>query len=149
MRILGPFLLLGSLTLAGCSGPYLPEGDAEAGRLAFRQLGCHACHQVLGERFPEPVAQPPIPFALGSPNDPKSRQYLAESIIAPSHRLARPRPKLLSKHPAGRIADQEYENIGEGDESRMGDYNDILTVREWLDLVTFLDAVQKKPFSRE
>jgi len=151
MRFLGPFLLLGSLILVGCSGPYLPEGEAEAGRVAFQRLGCHACHRVFGESFPEPVAQPPVPFLLASPNDQKSRQYLAESIITPSHRFARPVPKSAfgSEHPAARIGVQKYENIREDDESRMGDYNDNPTVREWLDLVAFLDAVQKQRLGGE
>lgn len=148
MRLVGT-CLLGFLTLAGCSRTYLPRGDVEAGRVAFQEMGCPACHRVRGEAFPAPVADPPLPFVLGSAGDRKSREYLAESIIAPSHQFARPQPRLLSEHPFGGVEAQEYKNVREGDESRMGDCGDNLTVRRWLDLVEFLDAVQKRPPGRE
>ncbi len=130
------------LFLVGCArGPFLPEGNVAAGRQAFSDLGCHACHRVQGESFPEPVAQPPVPFALGSPTNPKSRQYLAESIIAPSHKFARKAPVYTEP---GVVVDRYYEDIREGDESRMGSFNDHLTVQQWLDLVTFLASVQER-----
>jgi hypothetical protein len=47
------------------------------------------------------------------------------------------------------MGEEEYANIREGDESRMGGYNDNLTVRQWLDLVAFLDAVQKNRLGGE
>lgn len=131
-------ILMGAL--AACSaGPFLPEGNAAAGRQAFADLGCHACHRVHGEDFPEPVAQPPLPFQLGSPANPKTRGYLAESIIAPSHDFARKAPVYTEP---GIVGEREYKNVRLGDESRMGTFNDHLTVQQWLDLVAFLDSVQ-------
>jgi len=139
--------LVALISLSGCQPIYLSGGDAEAGRAAFQKLGCHSCHRVEGESFPEPVAQPPVPVTLGTRQDPKTRKYLAESILAPSHRFARPRVFTPSDPPL-LLEETEYENIREGSESRMGDYNDTLTVRQWLDLVAFLEAVQSSPLGK-
>ena len=137
--------IVGALVLAVGCGPslYLPEGDAEAGRKAFAALECHHCHSVLGEDFPAPVADPPVPFVLGSPMEKKSRQYLAESIIAPSHRFAKPRPEIIYDSPPV-IVERKYENIKEGEKSRMGDFDDAMTVGEWFDLVAYLDSLQNR-----
>ncbi len=131
------------LALLGCTGRiHLPDGDVQRGRVAFAELGCHACHRVAGENFPDPVADPPIPFVLGSPVRQKSRHYLAESIVAPSHQFAQP-PSVAVGDPPMVVETVRYENIREGSESRMGTQNDRLTVQQWLDLVAFLDAVQR------
>ena len=112
-------------------GLYLPEGDAGAGRQAFEALACYQCHNVFAEDFPAPEADPPVPVVLGPPMNRKSRQYLAESIIAPSHRFARPRPEIFAYEPP-MVRQREYENIKEGEVSRMGDFNDTLMVGEWI-----------------
>lgn len=131
----------------GCSSSrlYLPEGDAQAGRQAFLDRGCYACHRVEGESFPEPVATPPVPVVLGSSRNRKTRAYLAESIIAPSHRFARPQPRPVGDPPQV-MEWPEYKDIRDydGDESRMGDYNQALTVKQWLDLVAFLEHCQSQ-----
>ncbi len=141
MRIVSRSWLLLYASLLGCTGPFLPEGDAEAGRIAFQDLGCVACHRVRGEGFPEPVADPPVPFVLGT-GPSKSRRYLAESIIAPSHRFARPLARSVGDPPM-LVEQPEYENIREGAHSRMGDYSDTMSVRQWLDLIAFLESVQR------
>lgn len=137
--------LTGVLLLAAACSPggaelYVPEGEAEAGREVFAALECHSCHRVLGEDFPAPTAEPPVPVPLGSPMNKKSRQYLAESIIAPSHRFAKPPDLIIGLN----ILEQEYEDIEEGGVSRMGFFNDALTVREWVDLVAYLDSLQNR-----
>lgn len=131
------------LAVACSDGLYVPEGDAEAGREVFAALECHHCHEVLGEDFPAPAADPPVPVVLGSPTGGKSRQYLAESIIAPSHRFAQAPLEIVSYDPP-QVGRPEYENIREGEESRMGDFNDALTVGEWCDLVAYLESLQAR-----
>ena len=126
--------------LAGCQQIHIPEGDVEAGRDAFLELDCHACHRVRGEDFPAPVASPPLPFVLGARGEGKSRAYLAESIIAPSHRFARPPRQYVATEPPMLISEAEYENVREGDKSRMWDYRETMTVRQMLDLVAFLES---------
>jgi len=108
------------------SGFRLPEGDVQAGQGAFLELQCNACHQVRGLDLPGPVAEPPVPVALGGTVDyqPTDGRFVT-SIINPSHKLARGYPK---------------ENIKSGGISRMADYSDVMTVRQLVDLVAFLHS---------
>lgn len=129
--------------LAGCRSLELPQGDPERGRVVFAEKGCNACHRVMGESFAEPVADPPVPVMLGNPSNRKSRRYIAESIIYPSHEMARPQPRATGD-PAMVVDRPVYANIQSGGLSRMGSYNDYLTVREWLDLVAYLEAMQNR-----
>ncbi|HSR68343.1 MAG TPA: hypothetical protein VLU25_10405 [Acidobacteriota bacterium] len=122
----------------------MPQGDPEAGREAFQRQGCNYCHQVAGEDF-QPSIQPPVPFKLADPRAPKSRQYLAESIISPSHRFARPPHIPIVTDPPVMTERPEYKNIRREDgESRMLDYSEVLLVREWLDLTDYLEEQQRK-----
>ncbi len=63
----------------------LPAGDAAAGRHAFVELKCYACHAVKGEQFPLPTGETatagPDLAGMGSHHPP---EYLAESIVNPS-----------------------------------------------------------------
>ncbi len=135
--------LLGGL---GCTGSmYFPEGDPNAGREALVEWSCHTCHQVAQEDFPKPTVDPPVPVVLGSPMNKKSRAYLAESILAPSHRFARPRATVeFSESPyVYRAETRQYENIKQGSESRMTDYSEVMTLKEWVDIVAYLEARQE------
>lgn len=121
------------LVMAGCGSDFaLPEGDAERGRAAFLELQCNACHTV---------ADIPVAEAEGSPSPPihkilggdvsrvKSYEDLVTSIINPSHRLS-------VKYPQ----DTTAEVADEQGRSRMPVYNDVMTVSQLVDLVTFLQA---------
>ncbi len=106
---------------------FLPTGDAAAGREAFLALGCNSCHAVDAPGFPFPVASPQVPVRLG-PNQAKlTRAELVESIVAPSHQI-----------PAG------MENVSIGQLSRMGDYSHCMTVRQLVDLVAFIQTLDKQ-----
>lgn len=63
----------------------LPAGDAAAGRVAFVDLKCYACHAVKGEQFPlkpgESATAGPELTGMGSHHP---AEYLAESIINPN-----------------------------------------------------------------
>ncbi|HSR51896.1 MAG TPA: hypothetical protein VLV83_13790 [Acidobacteriota bacterium] len=139
-------LAIGMVVLmAGCQEPvFLPEGDGQAGREVFVRQGCNYCHEVAGEDF-EPSIEPPVPFRLADPRSPKSRQYLAESIIAPSHRFAKPPHVPIVTDPPVMADRPEYKGIRREDgKSRMINFTEVLLVQEWLDLVTYLDEQQQK-----
>jgi hypothetical protein len=49
---------------------------------------------------------------------------LAESILAPSHRVA-----------------EGVEGVRRGELSRMGDWSEVMTVRQWLDIVAYVRSL--------
>jgi mono/diheme cytochrome c family protein len=105
----------------------LPQGDADAGREAFAALRCTACHQVTGETtLPSPVSQNPGP-ELGPALSERPAGALATAIVSPSHSMS------IDTSPETRA------NV-EGVLSPMADYSDTMTVRQLLDLVTFLGS---------
>lgn len=135
MRTPGTLLIAGlaAAALACDASPHsgagfrLPGGDVERGKQAFVDMQCHACHRVAGvEGLPEPVASPPVPVELGGevPHV-KTDGELFTSIVNPSHKIA---PGFKES------------NVRIGDASRMVDYSDVMTVRQMVDLVTFLQS---------
>jgi hypothetical protein len=112
---------------ASARGFRLPDGDANAGRIAFVQLRCHVCHQVEGidEKFEGTSA---VSVRLGG-DTVRVRTYgdLVTSIINPSHRIA------PGTQPAGVAAD----GSSLMETARL---NDIMTVRQLVDLVAFLQT---------
>lgn len=106
-------------------GPiYFPQGYAEKGKIVFNEMRCHSCHRVVGHEFPEPVAEPEVPVVLGPSQACQCRARIAESIIAPSHYIPEHLP-----------------NVRSGSLSRMGDYSDAMTVRQLIDLVSFVESL--------
>jgi hypothetical protein len=106
------------------AGFHFPEGDAVAGRNVFVSMSCFSCHEVPGETFPAPVAQPPVPVPLTVDVTRKTREQLAESILAPSH-----------------IVREGAEDVDMPELSRMGDYTEALTVAQLIDLVTYIKSL--------
>ena len=106
----------------------LPDGDPQAGEATFVRLNCHGCHQVVGVEFPEfdYMGPPLVDVVLGGETT-RVRTYgeLVTSIINPSHRIAR-------MYDESRVTPEG--------ESRMANYNEVLTVQELIDLVAFLQA---------
>lgn len=121
------FLLAG----AGCTKDgkstrnfHLPDGDSDRGQAAFVALQCHTCHTVAMVALPPPTADPGQVLALGGEVS-RLRTYgdLLTAIVHPAYDLSdkippRERAKLRS--------------------SPMRDVNHIMTVRQLVDLVTFL-----------
>ena len=101
----------------------LPPGDAARGQAAFVKLRCHSCHRVQGVRLPSPVASPPVPITLGEAPSSYTDAYLVTSIIAPSHNITR---------------SELGESVASKGVSRMGDFTSVMTVRQLVDIVTFL-----------
>jgi L-cysteine S-thiosulfotransferase len=118
---------------AGCEyGPKsgkgfrLPEGDIEKGKTAFVDLNCHTCHRVSGIDLPPSVATAPTNIVLGGEvTYIRSYGELVTSIIHPSHGLA----------PGFR-----KEQLQDAKLSPMPEFNDVMTVRQMIDLVTFLQS---------
>lgn len=109
---------------AGARGFYFPEGDVAAGKEAVQAMQCFACHEIVGSEFPKPHAQPVVLVSLGGEKARQSREQLAESILSPSHRVPEGVPSATS---AGL--------------SRMGDYSEVMTVRQLIDLVAYLQSL--------
>ncbi len=134
------YVLLGAIaTLMACSSNtsssvFLPKGDVEAGRAVFSQFECYTCHEVKGDSFPAPTVITPTYVALGTGQGARSRGFLVESIIAPSHEFATPRP------PNGMTAGDV--NIMSGKASRMTNFSDRMTVKQLLDVTTYLESLQ-------
>jgi len=109
------------------TGFRLPEGDVERGKAAVLELKCHACHEIAGGEFTEPIADPPVPVRLGgeTPYVRTDGQFVS-SIINPSHQLAYGFRKEL---------------VESGGESRMANYNELMTVEQLIDIVVFLQSI--------
>lgn len=107
----------------------LPAGDVNAGRQAFLDLKCTACHAVPSESgFPAPVSVnpgPPIDARLAS----RDVSYLMTAIMSPSHAMS----ANTSSDVRSRL---------EGVLSPMGDFSHVMTVRQLVDLHAFLRSVK-------
>lgn len=105
----------------------LPQGDPAAGRRAFLDLGCASCHRVVGEQdLPMPVSAHPGPF-LGAVLAGREPGGLASSIVSPSHQV----PENLRR-------------TTEDELSPMGDYTQVMTVRQLADLVAYLRSIERE-----
>jgi hypothetical protein len=107
----------------------LPEGNVEAGKLTFSELQCNACHYTPD--IEQLVTEEPSGISVelgGQLGHVKTYADLLTSIINPSHRLP-------INYPADMVA-------VEG-ESRMRNYNDVMTVEQLVNLVTYLQPHYK------
>ena len=122
-----------ALFMAACdAGPKsslgfrLPDGDIDKGKATFLELKCHLCHTVAGVELPSPeVAQPVMVNLGGQVRNVRTYGELVTSIINPSHRLAKGYKKEL---------------IQVNGKSRMTDYTEVMTVRQMINLVAFLQS---------
>lgn len=125
-------MILLIVTVSGCTpkptsgkGFTLPSGDAEKGKAVFTAHNCQQCHRVSGVE-PPPEDGREMNIALGGEVRRISTYgELVTSVINPSHKLARG------------YGDENQTNDGE---SKMTNYNDVLTVSELIDLVAFLQS---------
>ena len=144
MRLAIWLCCMGLVVVGGCRpsaksgrGFTLPEGDVEQGRDIFVNFQCHACHVIQGiDRLVEAEAgETELSIALGGKTDRvKTYGQLVTSIINPSHRLAHGYRK---------------QHVSVDGDSKMRNYNDVMTVQELTHLVTFLqsnyDLIEYKP----
>jgi len=123
------FLILASCDIGPNSGRgfSLPEGSVEAGRATFVELECNSCHSVGDIERVAGREGPDINFKLGGPvGSVKTYGDLVTSVINPSHRISRG------------YKDQELATGN--NESKMVLYNDVMTVQQLVDLVTWLES---------
>lgn len=126
---LAAFLLAVGCSPAAKSGKgfTLPEGDIQAGKATYVAMQCNACHSLGGvEQIVGDDGKAEMSVALGG-EVARIATYgeLVTSIINPSHRLAR---------------GYHVEAIATDGESKMRNYNDVLTVKQLCDLVSFLQS---------
>jgi mono/diheme cytochrome c family protein len=122
-----------AVAAVGCSGEgesrgfVLPAGSAERGQEVFAKLQCNACHTVKGIDLPAPVADPPVGVELGGIIlKRRTDGELVTAIIAPSHEIS-------TRWAAGVMDDA-------GGQSRMADFSELMTVRDLVDVVAFLQS---------
>lgn len=112
----------------GQVGLMLRGGDPGGGRQAFLDLKCTVCHRVTGEAdFPEPLSNiqgPVLDATLGS----RPEGYVATAIIAPSHSISINVSDAVKTEMSGVL-------------SPMADYSAVMTVRQMLDLLAYLETI--------
>lgn len=133
-------MAVGALSLTACdTGPdsprgfSLPEGNAEQGQLVLVKHQCLACHSVegLSDENIKPELQLRVQLG-GQATKVTTYADLVTSIINPSHKIAK-----------GYMVD----SVSEAGVSKMRNYNDVMTVAELVDLVTYLQPLYKvKPY---
>lgn len=117
-----------ALGLTGCDqaskGFSLPPGDIAQGEQVFKDMQCLSCHTLDGYQRPEGDWE--LSVALGGQTKSlKTYAELVTSVINPSHRLAE---------------GNDMSAIQVDGKSVMPVYNDVMTVSELVDLVTFLES---------
>ena len=131
-------LIAGTLSFANrdenmepAEGFFLQKGNPVAGQKAFAELKCSSCHWVQNNvDLDTPVAAKLGPM-LGSKQGGYPPGWIANSIVSPSHTIAR-------------NFEGEYEK---GELSRMGDFSETMTVRQMMDLVAYIKSLGEKESS--
>lgn len=138
LTLLGCVVLLVAGCTTGDGNDYeiatlvMPEGDPDAGREAFLELGCASCHAVGWEpEFPAPLSANPGP-QLDRALTMQTAGGLATSIIVPSHYV-----------PA------EFRRTTGGQLSPMADFTETMTVRQLIDVVSYLRAQGAETVARD
>lgn len=104
----------------------LPEGNAGEGEAAFSKFLCGDCHLIAGKEDLRAVIEPRMNLPLGG-RAARVNTYgeLVTSIINPSHAISKKFPGI---------------EVSEEGQSKMRNYNSVMTVNELIDLVAFLQA---------
>ncbi len=128
---------IAGLLLAGCdfnlksaSRFRLPRGSAEKGQAAFVALNCIECHTVEGVALPPPGRKGELMVTLGG--DVARLRTVGDLLTAIVH----PNLAISDKVPRG-------SGVVAG-KSPMPEVNDTMTVRQMIDLVTFLQPRYKQ-----
>ena len=108
----------------------LPDGDIAKGKATYISMQCNGCHTISGvDQLMAEHDTPALSIALGG-EVARIKTYgeLVTSIINPSHRLAKGHPR---------------EEVSVDGQSKMKNYNDVMTITELIDLVAFLQSNYK------
>ncbi|WP_163931220.1 cytochrome C [Paraferrimonas sp. SM1919] len=135
-HLINSLLLLISAVLVGCdSGPNasprgfsLPQGDVEQGRLVLHKYQCLSCHVIKGEVPQDDVVKNTDYVVQIGGKTARQKTYadLLTSVINPSHKVTAGYGK-YDKQQRGMVSDMRI-------------YNDLMTVTELVDLVTYLET---------
>lgn len=132
-------VLFAVIGLMGCQPPAsmfsLPEGNVAKGEKIFVEMQCLACHTMGGYEQPVAAEGTDISVPLGGKNG-KVKTYadLVTSVINPSHIL---------------VKGYDLSTIQVEGGSVMPVYNDVMTVDQLVDLVTFLETKYEiTPYTR-
>ena len=124
-------LLCGGVLVSSCNeqarGFALPAGDIEEGKATYKSLACNECHSISGIEWKGGSDSLKIQLG-GEVATLKSYGDLVTSVINPSHKIAR------------RYKQKGANETTETGLSKMKNYNEIMTVQELVDLVTFLQS---------
>ena len=135
-------VFLALMLLSSCSqkennhaGFSLPPGDAAAGRKVFVELQCNTCHSAPDVKQIETGGEQPITIALGGEvRHLKTYGELVTSVVNPSHKIYQG------------FSDRHQTSDGE---SKMRNYNDVMTVSQLFDLISFLETqYHLKPYEK-
>ena len=130
-------IVTGFALLTACqnqsSGFVLPDGDVVQGKLVFTDMGCTRCHSIADIAWAgtDELDDPQIVLG-GDVTSVKSYGELVTSVINPSHKIAKKylkNDKMLLKEGVSKM---EFYH-----------YNEIMTVQQLVDLVTFLQSEYK------
>lgn len=102
----------------------LPEGDIEKGKMTYEMLSCFECHSIKDIEWRGGIDSLHVPLG-GETSIEKSYGDLVTSIINPSHKIAR--------HYKANATTKDGQ-------SKMANYNEIMTVQELVDIVTYLQS---------
>ena len=128
LMVLLLFSVIGQVLLTGCNrqgrGFALPPGDIESGKVAFTNYGCNDCHSVADIEWKGNESNPHVELG-GKVSRIKTYGELVTSVINPSHKVA---------------DDYLQEGKEQAQVSKMKIYNEVLTVQDLVDIVTFLQS---------
>ncbi|MGF1714490.1 c-type cytochrome [Photobacterium chitinilyticum] len=124
--------------LVGCeqasTGFSLPVGDPTQGKDVFLSMQCLSCHEMEGFERPDGTEDKLSVTLGGKVQSLKTYAELVTSVINPSHQLAKG------------YALSEIQASGK---SVMPVYNNIMTVEQLIDLITFLESqYELEPYTR-
>lgn len=108
------------------AGLRLPNGDVVAGERAFAELGCRTCHSIGNEPDPDRGRDAGVVVVLGGtvPHI-ETHGELVTSIVNPSHGF----PRRYAR-----------EDVTEGGDSKMTNFNQQMTVQQLIDLTAYLQS---------
>ncbi len=114
--------------------PIVPEGDASVGLSTFIDKGCYKCHLTGDAKLPKLEVAPKLSIQLGGDERRDwTRDRFAQAIMNPNHAIA---PEY---HIAKIVSGDKFG----AENSPMLDFNDILTLKDLINLTTFLEGLSK------
>lgn len=106
----------------------LPAGDPAAGEKVFRENKCASCHDVSGKGFERVERSGELAPTLTARTAAMPAEYLANRFISTDRFLPHGAYKATYSRSDG--------------SSRMGNYNESMTVQELIDLVAFIKSIE-------